>query len=195
MFNRIACKERNGEIARIVEFIYGFSFLLENVVCKSFYERQMITDLEKHLTSAKPDIDWRFDDQVENLKETLKKISVVDNEAENLIWDSIKGGDFLQDYSLNKNKFDTFEEIEFSGDYSLITKRLKEMKNTGDKVILTWFSGDQTLLTDLKTFIDNWHNFVSPSADDLLVIDEKWNWIIYISHFELFQFGQGIEFK
>lgn len=146
----------------------------------------MIKDLEKHTTFDTPDIDYRFDGKVT----ILKKIKVLDKEVENLIWDKLKSDNFVKDYSLNKDKFEVFEIIEFKDKYGLITKRLNELTKTNDKVILTWFSGQHTLLTDSKTFIENWDSFFYPSSDELIVINETWNWIIYIAHFESFQFGQ-----
>lgn len=150
----------------------------------------MIKDLEKHITLDKPGIDWRFDD-----KEVLKKIKVVDKEAENLIWDRLKSDNFIQDYTLNKDKFEIFETIEFADNYDDVTIRLKELSIKNDKILLIWFSAQHTLLTDWKTFIDNWDDFFYPSSDDLIVINENWDWIIYIAHFESFQFGRGIKTK
>jgi hypothetical protein len=154
----------------------------------------MIKDLEKHITSDKPDIDWRFDDN----QNVLEKIKVVDKETENFIWDKLKGDGFILDYELNEDKFETFESIEFGDNYELVTTRLKQLLKTtsnNDKVILTWFSARHSFLTDLKTFVDNWDDFFYPSSDDLVVITENWDWIIYIAHFESFQFGQRIKSK
>jgi hypothetical protein len=154
----------------------------------------MIEDLEKHITLEKPDIDWRFD----NKQQVLEKIKVLDTETENIIWDKLKGDNFIHDYELNENKFETFENIEFSNNYDRVTTRLKELfKNTStnDKVVLTWFSARHSFLTDLKTFVDNWDDFFYPSSDDIIVINETWDWIIYIAHFECFQFGQRLKTK
>jgi len=151
----------------------------------------MIKDLEKHITLDKPDIGWRFDDN----EEVLKCIKVVDKETGDLIVEKLKAGNFILDYALSKDKFEIFEIIEFSDDYNLVTKKLKELLRTNDKIVLTWFSGQQTLLTDWKTFTDNWDDFFYPSSDDLLVISQTWDLIIYISHFESFQIGQRIKSK
>jgi hypothetical protein len=153
---------------------------------------EMIKDLEKHITFNKPDIYWRFEDN----QRVLEKIKVLDKEADSLIWNKLKGDSFLPGYSLNENKFETFESIEFSDNYDLVTDKLKELLKTSStnvKVILTWFSDGRSYLTDLKTFIDNWDDFFYPSSDDLVVINENWDWIIYLAHFESFQFGEKIK--
>lgn len=146
----------------------------------------MINDLEKHTTFETPDIEYRFDNKVD----VLKKLKVIEKEIANLIYDKLKAESFIQDYSLNKDKFEVFEIIEFKDNYGLITKKLNDLIKNNDNVILTWFSGQHTLLTDSKTFIENWDCFFYPSSDDLIVINETWNWIIYFAHFESFQFGQ-----
>jgi len=151
----------------------------------------MIKDIELHITSEKPDIVWRFEDK----EEVLKKIKVLDKETENLIWNKLKGDSIIPDYILNESKFETFESIEFRDNYDLVTDRLKELFKTSSinvKVVLTWFSSGQSFLTDLKTFMDNWDDFFYPSSDDLVIIHENWNWVIYIAHFECFQLGQKI---
>ncbi len=150
-------------------------------------KNKMINDLEKYINSDKIGIDWRFENQVE----VLSRIKCINKEGKDLLWDKLLRGNLLQDYSLNKEKFETFEEKEFCNNYDLIATRLKEINNQTDKVILTWFTGE-TLFTDVKSFIDNWESFYYPSSDDLLVIHEKQDWIIYISHFEVFQFGQRV---
>lgn len=137
----------------------------------------------------KPDIDWRFDDKLE----VLSKINVIDKAAESLIWDRLKADNFIADYTLNKKKFETFETIEFADNYDSVTNRLKELAQTNDNIVLTWFSAQHTLLTDWKTFTDNWDDFFYPSSDDLIVINETWDWMIYIAHFESFQLGRGIK--
>jgi hypothetical protein len=154
-------------------------------------DRQVINDLEKHITFDKPHIYWRFDDKLD----VLNKIKVIDEAAASLIWDRLNTGNFITDYALNKDRFDTFETIEFADNYDSVTKRLKELAQTNDNIVLTWFSAQHTLLIDLKTFTDNWDDFFYPSSDDLVVIHKNWDWIIYIAHFESFQIGQGIKTK
>lgn len=154
----------------------------------------MIKNLERHITSDTPDIKWRFDDK----QQVYEKIKVLDKEIDNLIWDKLKDDIFYTDYNVNESKFETFESIEFSDNYKLVTARLKELfktNSTNVEVVLTWFSSGHSFLTDLKTFTDNWDDFFYPSSDDLIVINENWDWIIYISHFESFQLGQKIKTK
>jgi len=156
---------------------------------QAIWDRQMIKDLEKHLTLDTLHIDWRFNNKLK----VLEKIKVVDKETENIIWNILKTDSFILDYALNENKFKKFERIESHDNYILVTNTLKNLTKTNDKVVLTWFSGQHTLFTDLKTFVDNWADFFYPSSDDLIVANENWDWIIYIAHFESFQFGQGIK--
>ncbi len=135
----------------------------------------------------KLEIGWRFEDK----KEVLEKLIVLNNHTESEIWNKLKSNDFLESYSLNKDKFEVFETIEFKNNYELVSNKLSELSN--HKIILTWFSGNETLVTDMNTFRNNWDDFFYPSSDDLLIIKEDWDWIIYISHFECLQYGSKIK--
>lgn len=147
----------------------------------------MIDNLDKYVTSDNLDINWRFEDK----KEVLTQIKSLDQKAYEIIWDKLFNDNIVGKFTLNKDRFKTFEEKDFNDDYSWTTKRLLEFENREDEVILIWATG-QAILTDLQTFIDNWEDFYCPSSDDLLIINSKRDWIIYLAHYECFQFGQGI---
>lgn len=151
----------------------------------------MIIDLEKHITPEKPDIDWRFHGN----EGVLTKLKAVDKQTGDLIWEKLKNENFISDYVLNRDKFEIFETIEFGDNYESVTNRLKELPKTNDKIVLTWFSVQHAILTDWETFVDNWDDFFYPSSDDLIVVNENWDWIIYIAHFESFQMGRGVKFE
>lgn len=96
----------------------------------------------------------------------------------------------IEKFSINKDKFELFEEIFFVDNYDSVSSKLKKMNNLKDKVILTYLSGESFYL-DFDVFVDNWLDFYYPSSDDILIINEKRNWIIYLTHFESFQLGHG----
>ncbi|MET4084251.1 hypothetical protein ABIB40_004227 [Pedobacter sp. UYP30] len=138
----------------------------------------------------KLELEWRFEDN----KEVLEKLIILDKHAESAIWNKLKSNVFLESYSLNKDKFKDFETIEFKNNYELVSKKLSELSNQiNQKIILTWFSENETLITDMDTFKNNWDSFFQPSSDDRLIIREDWDWIIYLSHFECLQYGSKIK--
>ena len=147
----------------------------------------MIDNLDKYVSSDNLDINWRFEDK----KEVLTQIKILDRKAYDLIWEKLFNNNIVGKFTLNEDRFKTFETKEFNNNYNWTTARLKEFKNKEDEVILVWADG-QAILTNLQTFIDNWDDFYYPSSDDLLIINGKRDWIVNLAHYECFQFGQGI---
>ena len=130
----------------------------------------------------------RFDSH----EEIIVKLKVIDNATEKIVWNKLKDGILLENYSLNMDKFIEFEEIEFSADYSIVTKKITDFFKGHEQLILTWFSNEKSLTTDSNTFIQNWEDFYSPSADDLVVVNKDFDWVIYIAHYEVFRLGQKL---
>ena len=139
-------------------------------------------------TEENPNCSHRFDSH----EEIIVKLKVIDNATEKIVWNKLKDGILLENYSLNMDKFIEFEEIEFSADYSIVTKKITDFFKGHEQLILTWFSNEKSLTTDSNTFIQNWEDFYSPSADDLVVVNKDLDWIIYITHYEVLQFGKKL---
>ena len=137
-------------------------------------------------TEENPNCSHRFDSH----EEIIVKLKVIDNATEKIVWNKLKDGILLENYSLNMDKFIEFEEIEFSADYSIVTKKITDFFKGHEQLILTWFSNEKSLTTDSNTFIQNWEDFYSPSADDLVVVNKDFDWVIYITHYEVFQLEQ-----
>lgn len=150
-------------------------------------ENFMIENINKYITIESPEIAWRFLDNID----VIKDVQVLNTEVNNILWNKILESKIIKDFSLNKEKFESIEEILFKNEDDQVTKRFKELQNREDKVILLWAVG-QALITKLETFVENWRDFFYPGADDLLIINTSQDWIIYISHFECFQCGKGI---
>ncbi len=139
-------------------------------------------------TEENPNCSHRFDSH----EEIIVKLKVIDNATEKIVWNKLKDGILLENYSLNMDKFIEFEEIEFSADYSIVTKKITDFFKGHEQLILTWFSNEKSLTTDSNTFIQNWEDFYSPSADDLVVVNKDFDWVIYIAHYEVFRLGQKL---
>lgn len=149
----------------------------------------MEREIEIKITDENPNISQRFDDNLE----IVARINVIDKATEELLWSRLKDGILLENYSLNKDMFLIFEELDFSSDYIIVTQRMTDFfKDNEEQLILTWFSNEKSLTTDSNTFIHNWEDFFSPSADDLVVVNKNLDWVIYIAHYEVFQLGQKL---
>lgn len=148
----------------------------------------MEKEIEIKITDENPNISRRFDKN----EEIISRIKVIDKSTEELLWDKLKGGIILENYTLNKDKFLNFEELDFSADYSIVTKKIADLFKDNEQLILTWFSNEKSLTTDSNTFIHNWEDFFSPSVDDLVVVNKNLDWVIYITHYEVFLLGQKL---
>ena len=102
-------------------------------------------------TEENPNCSHRFDSN----EGIIVKLKVIDNTTEKIVWNKLKDGILLENYSLNKDKFIEFEEIEFSADYSIVTKMITDFFKGHEQLILTWFSNVKSLTTDSNTFIQN----------------------------------------
>lgn len=145
------------------------------------------TQLEKYYTSQDdPTIKWRFSDKPTE----IEQIHVVNKTGADIVWEWLMKN-ITNEYSLNKDSFDHIEAIPFENNYEKIANFLKSFEYDDDNIILTWYT-DETIVTTMKCFTKNWDDFFHPSSDDLLVINIKRNWIIYIAHFEVLYFGHGL---
>ena len=148
----------------------------------------MEREIEIRITDENPNLSRCFDKNVE----LISRIKVIDNATEKILWDKLKDGILSENYSLNKDKFSNFEELEFGADYSIVTQRITNFFKNKKQLILAWFSNEKSLTTDSNTFIANCEDFFCPSADDLVVVNKNLHWVIYITHYEVFQLGQKL---
>jgi hypothetical protein len=143
---------------------------------------------DEHIIPGQIDLADRF----EHKTEVLSKLYAVSKEFEGVIWEGLKNGNFIAEYELCSANFKNFKTFEFAEDYDIASRQLMPLKETAGRVLLTWYSAINPIVTDIATFVDNWDDFFYPSSEDLIVIDEGWDWIAYFAHYECLFFGQGI---
>jgi len=148
----------------------------------------MKLDLLNHIDHTVPKVLERFD--FPDLY--AAKIISVDKGVEELLWNNLTSRKIIHTYSLNTNALSDFESFEFSNNYENVFKRLKKLGQENERILLIWDSGFNPATTDLNTLTSDWEEFYQPSSDDLYIVDENLNWIVYISHFEVFMFGKII---
>ena len=149
----------------------------------------MIDRIDKHIIDDISGIAQRLPSDTK----ILPNLKVIDKEFENVIWDTLKTKGIVSRYALSKDKFEHFEEIAFGENYTLVADRLQALKGISNKVILIWNADFEAVYIDFDIFADYWEFFFFPSSDDLYVISENLDWIIYIAHFECFYLGKGLK--
>lgn len=58
------------------------------------------------------------------------------------------------------------------------------LKPFDEEIIITW-KRSITLKTTKTIFIKHWTDFLYPSSDDVTIISEKTNWVMFYRHFEV----------
>lgn len=81
--------------------------------------------------------------------------------------------DWISANSENEKKIDTFRN------------KLTSILETWDEnVIVTW-NRTTTLKTTKEMFLKYWDDFCYPSSDDVTIISEETNWVMFYRHFEV----------
>ena len=74
-------------------------------------------------------------------------------------------------------------------------KQLKiALEKCNEELILTWH-WNITLKTTKEIFIKYWSDFLYSSSDDVTIISEKTNWVIFYRHFEVVNIWKRIKFN
>lgn len=81
--------------------------------------------------------------------------------------------DWISTNSENDEKIDTFRN------------KLTSILDTWDEnVIVTW-NRTMTVKTTKEVFLKYWDDFCYPSSDDVTIISEETNWVMFYRHFEV----------
>jgi hypothetical protein len=134
------------------------------------------------------ELGWRFEkNHNPNISECEKKLinpvseieskrlnKVIDYfENEGILRDNYTQSDWISANAENDKKIERF------------TKVLEiALENCNEELILTWHR-NITLKTTREIFIKYWTDFLYPSSDDVTIISEKTNWVIFYRHFEV----------
>ena len=148
----------------------------------------MHQDLRKHHTTNPFSLSWRFDDN----PQPLSQITVLDEELNSSICKALNDDSLIEMYSLNAKSIANFESRNFQDEQEWITARLQQLKDQSDKVLILWSSWE-LIETTMINFSNNFEDFFYPISDDIFIINIKQNWIVYISHFEMFQYGELVK--
>ena len=146
----------------------------------------MKLDLLNHIDNTVPKVLKRFD--FPKLYEG--KVLSVDKGIEEQLWNELTDRKIIQPYSLNSDELSEFESFDFSNNYEKVSKRLRKLGCGDERLLLIWNSEFNAVTTDLKTLTSNWEEFYQPSSDDLIIMQDTLEWIVYLSHFEVFMFGK-----
>lgn len=141
---------------------------------------------EQNIIPTTPNVISRF----EKPAEVSSKIFSVNSQFEKKVWAELETKSIIKPFELCGDKFKVFEVIDFSGDHKLVSARLSTINPPTKNFLLIWNSSFNALVTDFDTVIHHWDDFFCPSSDDLYIISQDKNLILYFAHFECLNIGQ-----
>jgi predicted ATP-grasp superfamily ATP-dependent carboligase len=145
-------------------------------------------DYNEVIPLEKFDLGWRFDDlhnsgMSGSEKSEILALSETESKRLNKIIDY---------YNIESNRFEKYFETDWffanSENEDNIEKARTQFENYlkqfDEDLIISW-QRKITLKTSKKIFLKYWANFLYPSSDDVTIISEKTNWILFYRHFEV----------
>ena len=131
---------------------------------------------------------WRWKkthnpDITESEKELIQPVTEIESKRLNKVIDFFELEDNLRK---NYNQTD-WVSADSENDKKIERFRMllkEKLESWNDDVIITW-NRRMSLKTTKKIFIKYWDDFLYPSSDDVTIISQKTNWIIFYRHFEV----------
>jgi predicted ATP-grasp superfamily ATP-dependent carboligase len=145
-------------------------------------------DYNEVIPLEKFELGWRFDDfhnsgLSDNEKSEILALSETESKRLNKIIDY---------YEIESNRFEKYFETDWfsanSENEDNIAKVRTQVENYlkpfDENLIISW-QRKIALKTSKKIFLKYWNDFLYPSSDDVTIISEKTNWILFYRHFEV----------
>ncbi len=159
----------------------------------------MTSSIRDSLTTIPMDqfaLKWRFTDPKYDLlpDEHLAQIKPLDEPSARRVWRFISEARLLGELPSLLGFFRHIESVTFDWEYSdTETARIKKwLDHLGipfrQSVFLAW-EAQWAAITTWKMFVKYWNAFYYPSSDDLIIVDEALQWIVFFSHEEEVYFG------
>jgi predicted ATP-grasp superfamily ATP-dependent carboligase len=145
-------------------------------------------DYNEVIPLEKFELGWRFDDlhnsgMSDSEKSEIFALSETESKRLNKIIDY---------YEIESNRFEKYYETDWFSANSENEDNIEKartqfenyLKQFDEDLIISW-QRKITLKTSKKIFLKYWTNFLYPSSDDVTIISEKTNWILFYRHFEV----------
>jgi predicted ATP-grasp superfamily ATP-dependent carboligase len=145
-------------------------------------------DYNEVIPLEKFELGWRFD--------IFHNSGVSDNEKSEILalseTESKRLNKIIDYYEIESNRFEKYFETDWfsanSESEDKIAKVRTQVENYlkpfDEDLIISW-KRKITLKTSKKIFLKYWTDFLYPSSDDVTIISEKANWILFYRHFEV----------
>lgn len=145
-------------------------------------------DIKEIISLNDFELGWRFD-KVHNsdISDFEKKeiFALSENESKRL-------NKIIDYYEIESNRIEKYVETDWFSANSENEEKIERFRNQvetylqpfNEDLIISW-ERKLTLKTTKKIFLKYWTDFLYPSSDDVTIISEKTNWILFYSHYEV----------
>ena len=145
-------------------------------------------DCNEVIPLEKFELGWRFDD--------FHNSGVSDSEKNEILalseTESKRVNKIIDYYEIESNRFEKYFETDWFSANSesedniakVRTQFENYLKPFDEDLIISW-QRKIALKTSKKIFLKYWTDFLYPSSDDVTIISEKTNWILFYRHFEV----------
>ncbi len=171
--------------------------------CTPFYtnklnELNIQIDIKEIITLDNFELGWRFDN-VHNsvISENDKKgiIALSENESKRI-------NKIIDYFEIESNRIEKYKETDWFSANSENENKIErfrsevetQLSNFNEDLIISW-ERKLTIKTTKEIFLKYWTDFLYPSSDDVTIISEKTNWILFYRHFEVANIWIKTEFE
>lgn len=134
------------------------------------------------------ELGWRFEkthcpDISESEKKQIRPVSEMESKKLNKVINY-----FEQEYNL-REKYTQTDWISANAESEEKVEKFRnilesKLEDWDEEIIINWHR-NITLKTTKKIFLKYWTDFLYPSSDDVTLISEKTNWVMFYRHFEV----------
>lgn len=145
-------------------------------------------DIKEIISLENFELGWRFN-QIHNpsISEAEKKQILPFSEAE-----SKKLNKIIDYFEVESNRLEKYFETNWFSANSENKGKITEFKNKvehylkpfNEDLIISW-GRKTTVKTKKEIFLKYWNDFLYPISDDVTIISENTNWILFYRHFEV----------
>lgn len=145
-------------------------------------------DIKELIPLQNFELGWRFDkthnpDISESEKELILALSEDESKRLNKIIDLFENENYLKD------KYSETDWMSASSENQDKVERFRSqleviLKPWNEDILISW-QRKTVLKTTKEIFIEYWDDFLSAGSDDVTIISEKTNWVLFYEHFEV----------
>ena len=134
---------------------------------------------------------WRFNDPKYNVlpSEVLERLKPMSEQAARELYERIKPA--ISNFNINKDHYPNIEGYSTKSDAKETRGWLmRQLSKVGDQEIEISWGPDIAMKASFKDFCNYWDDFCYPGSDDVVILPNSQEWVLYFFHEEQFYLGR-----